>query len=124
MNVHEKLILTKTYKAEVAMTTKYIAVKLGTDDDEVNIAGDGESAIGVTLSTAPTAGDSVSVCLLGICAIKAHGAFSKGDILNSGASTGKVDTAGTTELGTGIALEAATAQDDEVSCLVCPVYKV
>lgn len=113
-------ILIGTFKAQVAMATKYIAVKLGTSADEVDISGDGETAIGILMDTAAAVGDSVRVCLLGICPVKANAAFSKGDQLQSAASTGKVDTADAVKCCIGWALEAATAQDDEVSCLVVP----
>jgi len=123
MNVYEKPILTKTFKAEAVMATKYIAVKLGTSAEQVNIAGDGESAIGVLLNTAAAVGDPVNVGMLGIFPVKANGGFSKNDMLNSAASTGKVDTvSGADERCLGVAMEAATAQDDEVACFVCSIY--
>lgn len=121
---HSIPILLKTFKAEAAMTTNHIAVKTGTNEGEVNIAGDGEKAIGILQTTAATAGDLVSVMLLGISVVKANDAYSVGDLLNSGAATGKVDTSANAEHGIAIALEAATAQDDEMTAFVCPQFYI
>lgn len=113
-----KPILEMTFTAEAAMATNYIAVKQGTSDGQVNIAGSAEEAIGILQTPAATAGDQVRVMLLGISPVKANGAFSKGDLLASAASTGLVDTATAAHHGIAIALEAAGAQNDIVSCLV------
>lgn len=113
-----------TVSSDADLDTKFIAVKLATNDGEVTIAGDGETAIGILQSTG-LKGEQVRVMLLGISPVKANDAFAKGDLLNSGAATGKVDTAATTEQAVAIALRAATAQDDEVPAVVmCSIYKV
>jgi hypothetical protein len=104
------------------MTTKYIAVKIGTSAEQVNIAGDSEAAIGILLTTAPAIGDSVEVGMLGIYPVKANAAFAKDAMINSVAATGKVGTAAATERVLGIAMEAATAQNDEVACFVAPFW--
>lgn len=111
-----------TYKAEAAMTNRYVAVKLGTADDEVNLAGDGEEAIGILQNTAAAAGDSVRVRLFGLSWVKANAAITKGEKINPAAATGFLDTAGTDEHCIGIALEAATAQNDEVTAFICPIW--
>jgi hypothetical protein len=113
-------ILEMTFTAEAAMATNYIAVKLGTYDGQVNIAGSAEAAIGILQTPAATAGDQVRVMILGISPVKANGDFSKGDLLGSAASTGLVDTATAAHHGIAIALEAAGAQNDIVSAFVCP----
>lgn len=115
---HAIPILEESFKAHVAMTTKYIAVKMGADEGEVDIAGDGETAIGILQTTAATADDMVRVMISGISPVKAFGAFSAGDLLNSGGAAGRVDTAAAAEDGIAIALKAATAQDDEVPAIV------
>jgi hypothetical protein len=113
-------LLIGTYKAEAAMATAFVAVKLGTATDEVNLAGNGEAAIGVIQNTAAAAGDQVSVAMLGTTWVVANAAIAKGASVNSAASTGMVDEAGDKEYALGIALEAATAQDDLIPILLTP----
>ena len=117
---YENEILDQTFDAEVAMTTKYIAVKHGTNEGQVNIAGDGETAIGILQTTAATAGDQVRVRRIGNSLAKANGVFSRGDIVNSAAATGKLDTAGSGEYGWE-AMQDAPAQDAEVTVFVCGI---
>lgn len=111
-----------TFKAESAMTTRYIAVKVGTADDEVDIAGDGETAIGILQNTAAAAGDSVRVRIFGLSRVKAHTTITKGYKINSAASTGKLGECGTDEMAAGLALEAAGAQNDEITAFICPIW--
>lgn len=108
-----------TYKAEEVMANRYVAVKLGTADNEVLLAADGETAIGVLQNVAAAIGDSVRVRLFGLSRVKANTTITKGDKINSGASTGKVAIAGTTEIALGTALEAAGAQNDEITAFIC-----
>jgi len=107
-----------TFEAEAAMTTRYIAVKMGTYDNQVNIAGDGEQAIGILQNTAAAAGDSCRVRIFGLSRAKANAAITKGEPVNAAASTGKIDTAGANEYAIGVALEAAGAQNDEITIYV------
>ena len=108
-----------TFEAEAAMATRYIAVKLGTNDNQVNIAGDGETAIGVLQNVAAAAGDSVRVRIFGLSRVKASTTISKGDKINSAAATGLIAIAGTTEIALGTALEAAGAANDEITAFIC-----
>lgn len=113
-------LLILTYEAEAAMATAFVAVKLGTADNQVNIAGDGEQAIGVIQNTAAAAGDQVSVAVLGETWVVANTTITKGNLVNSGAATGFVAVAGDKEYALGIALSAAAAQDDLVPILLTP----
>jgi len=111
-----------TFKAEEAMTTRYVAVMLGTADDEVLLATDGAAAIGILQNTAVAAGDSVRVRLFGLSIVKANTTITKGDKINSAAATGLVAAAGTDEMAVGIALEAAGAQNDHITAFICPIW--
>lgn len=111
-----------SFKASEAMTNAFIAVKLDTSNPGcISIAGDGESAIGI-LQVALAVGEAGAVRISDTSKVKANGAFSIGDLLNSAASTGLVDTKGSTEHAIAIALEAATAQNDLCLALVRQVY--
>lgn len=114
--------ITISMQASAVMATAGIAVKLSSTAGYVEIAGDGEQAIGILVTPALAIGDAVPICVFGRCKVKANGAFSIGDLLNSAASTGFVDTKGSTEHAIAVALEAATAQDDLVLALVKHVY--
>jgi len=112
-----------TFIAAEVMANKYVAVKLNTVAGEVALAGDGEMAVGILQDTAAAVGDSVRVRMPGgTTLVKANGAFAINDLLNSAAATGFVDTKGATEHAIALALEAATAQNDEVLALVRHVY--
>lgn len=112
-----------TMRASEVMATPYIAVKLDTTQaGYVSIAGDGESALGILQNTAAAIGDAVSVRISGTSKVSANDAFSIGDLLNSGASDGQLDTKGSTEHAIAIALEAATAANDLVLAVVRQVY--
>lgn len=108
-----------TFKAEEVMANRYVAVKLGTADDEVLLAGDGETAIGVLQNVAAAIGDSVRVRIFGLSRVKAHTTITKGDKINSAAATGMVAVAGTTEIALGTALEASGALNDEITAFIC-----
>jgi len=115
-------VMDKTFKAEAVMSTRYIAVKQGTSDDQVNIAGDGEAAIGILQDTAAAIGDAVRVRMLGISLVKANTTIAKDAYINSAASTGKVAVSAAGERAVGIAMRAATAQDDEIPAFITPFY--
>lgn len=108
-----------TYKAEEVMANRYVAVKLGTADDEVLLAADGETAIGILQNVAAAIGDSVRVRLFGLSRVKAYTTINKGDKINSAHTTGKVAVAGTTEIALGTALEASGALNDEITAFIC-----
>lgn len=108
-----------TFKAASAIG-KGCAVKADTSNLEpyVAIAGDGETAIGLTLEAATAVGQPIKVCLGGVCIGKANAAITYGESVNSAAATGKIDTAGAAEHALGYALGTATAQDDEIPVLI------
>lgn len=114
-----------TFIASEVMSTAFIAVKLVTTsgaEGQIAIAGDGEEAIGILQETAGTIGDAVRVRVSGTTKVSANGAFSIGDLLNSAASDGQLDTKGSTEHAICKALEEATAANDLVLALIRPVY--
>jgi hypothetical protein len=108
----------RTFKAGAAIT-KGIAIMADTSTGEgyVKPATDGvATVIGIAAEAQSTTGGFVKVDLIGPVVIAvANGALSYGDAVNSAAATGKIDTAGAAERAIGIALEAATAQDDEIA---------
>ena len=121
----EKIL--RTYRAAAVMATIGIAVKLTTTagyEGYVSIAGDGERAIGILETAAVAVGDEVRVCVHGFTMAVANHDFAINDLLNSGASTGKLDTAATTEQAIAVAEQAATAQNDKVAVFVHSQYAV
>lgn len=113
-------LLVVTRYAEAIMATKYIAVKLGTADNQVNIAGADETVFGILLDTAAAVGDQVRVGVIGIVWGSANGAFSKGDFVGSAAADGQLDTVADKKYAVGMALAAATAANDLVPILLTP----
>ena len=113
-----------TFIADAVFANKFVAVKLDTSNEkQVSLAGDGEEAIGVLQDAVAASGDSARVRVAGTTLVKANASFAIGAHLNSGAADGKVDDAGSTEHSIAVAIEAATAQDDEVMALIQPIYK-
>ena len=95
-----------------------IVVKLSTPSSDNNArvtvaAAAADSALGVALTDAAD-GEVVRVQMLGLAYVVANGAFSAGDKLSVAAATGKVDTAASGDVLVGLALEEATAQNDQV----------
>lgn len=107
-----------TYKAEEVMANRYVAVKLGTADNEVLLAADGEQAIGILQNVAAAIGDSVRVRIFGLSKAKANAGITKGEQVNSAASGGLIDTAGSGEWAIGVALETAVSQNDIITIFV------
>ena len=107
-----------TYKAEEAMTTRYVAIKLGTADDEVLLAADGEQAIGILQNTAAAIGDSVRVRIFGLSPAKCNAGITKGEGVNAAAAGGLIDTVGSGEWAIGVALETAAAQNDIITIFI------
>lgn len=108
-----------TMRAETAMATKYVAVMLGTNEGYVDLVDAvTDKPYGILQTTAAAAGDPVVVRPIFSgkrSLVKANGAFSKGDLLAIAAAGGKVDTVASTTYPLGIALAAATADNDEVT---------
>jgi len=95
------------------------AVKCDSTANQVVVAGNNELAIGIAMVAATAAGDLVSVALAAPCVdAKANAAISYGDSVQSVASTGLIGTAASGEWAIGIALEAATAQNDFITILL------
>lgn len=108
----------RTFKSASAMATKYVAVYLSSADT-VTLANSGNKPIGILQSVAAATGEQVRVRVFGESYVKANGAFSVGDYLSAAAATGFVDTASDgTDYPIAIALEAATATNDEVKAMV------
>lgn len=76
-----------------------------------------DAVIGIAQTTV-VAGEDVGVCIFGETYVVANGAFTLGDLLCCVAAAGLVDTAGAAARAFGIALQTATAQNDQVKCLV------
>jgi len=104
------------FKVETAVT-KYTFVKLGTLAGQIVPCGAGENAIGVA-QTDGAAGSHVNVCLLGETYIIAGAAIATNTILKAVAS-GHADDAAAIEgeYDLGLALEAATAANDQIKML-------
>ncbi len=118
------MVFDMTFKAAAAMATKYVAVYLSAADT-VAVATSGTRQIGILQTTAAAAGEQVRVRLLGESYVKANGAFDLNDRLTGIATTGFVDTAvDGTDYPIAIALEAATAQNDEVKAFVCAAMAI
>ena len=119
MQPTEKVILSKTFLAESAIT-KGKAVVLGTSESQVKPpAAAGAKCIGIALHDA-AAGYQVEVCMLGVCAGYADGAFSKGDSLQAADTNGELDTAASGDYPLALALQAASAAGDLVEVFVNP----
>lgn len=114
------MAVVQTLEASAALATKFIAVALNSDE-QVAACADAAAGIGILLDVATAQGDMVRVCMVGICPIKANAAITAGTIIGSGASTGKLATNVTSgDYTLGIALDTATAQDDEITAFICP----
>ncbi len=122
-----------TFIAENDFAEAYVAVVLGTAENEVDLpAAVTDTPIGVIQDVADN-GDSVPVRLSGITKVVANGAFSKGDFLGIAATTGRVDTISgldsSFDAGTAtaqkpllVALEASTEAGQIVTALIRPFY--
>jgi hypothetical protein len=115
---HEVPVLDLTFKASEVMAYRYVAVMLGTNDDEVSLCTDGSDPIGILQDTAAAVGDSVRVRVFGVSLIKAGTTISKGDKCNSGYATGRLAVAGANEGAIAKALRAATADGDEIPAII------
>ena len=119
MQPTENVSLAKTFIAEAAIT-KGKAVVLGTSAGQVKPpAAAGAKVIGIALEDAAI-GKNVAVCMQGVCAGYADGAFSKDDVLQAADTNGELDTAASGDYPVGRALEDATAAGDLVEVFVNP----
>lgn len=112
--------LIATFISESAITEEYVVVTLGTGANSCKLpAATSNLPLGIAISKAAS-GKSVPVVLAhAIVKVVAHAAFSKGDPLTIGATTGRVATGtpGTDKI-IGIALEAATAAGQLIPMLL------
>lgn len=110
---------TKTYTADATMG-QYIRVKPGAAAGGIAIAGLEDRAIGVTGKAALAIGDAIPVILFskqGTILMVANAAIARGAQVY-GTANGKIDDAdGGSAVIHGVALEAATAQNDVIEVL-------
>lgn len=120
-----------TRKADAAIATRNLVVKIGSDANHIAVAGTGDIALGVCQDEPTAAEETCAIQLLGSCdrtlLMVASAAISAGDMVVTAAS-GKIRTLpGTT--GTyyiiGRALQAAAADGDAIAIDPCfPVQRV
>lgn len=111
----------KTFSAENDLSSlQYTLVKLGSSANEVDSATDNQDTIVGVLENKPEAGEAASVQILGTSKVVASAAISRGDRVT--ATTGGKAVATTTDGDSvaGIALEAASAEDDIIEILLTP----
>lgn len=112
-----------TQKADADLSAKqYFLAKLTATGADVAAAND---VVAGVIVNKPKAGDGASLQASGIAFVKAGAAITKGDYLKSDANgraiTSTGEAAGTLVQIFGIALEAATAQDDVIRVLLTRV---
>lgn len=113
----ENNILSKTYPANGDLSSyQYRFVKLESAGT-VAICGNGEVPLGI-LQNDPEDGEQAKVMIFGISNLVAHAAISVNDKLGSQASGRAVAVTADTNTYNAIALEAATAQDDEIKVML------
>jgi hypothetical protein len=98
--------------------SQFCAVKLDSTERQVVLCDAGTDVpIGV-LQNKPNEGEAATVRLLGSTVIKANGPFALHDTLAVAAATGKVDTLAAQTYVLGIAMTAATAQNDLIEMIL------
>lgn len=113
-----------TAKLAADMATAGICVKIDTsetDELQVAICGDTDEPFGI-LEESGDQYDYRRICVQGRTIAVANGAISIGDLVDSAAATGKLDTIGAAGNAIGQALEEVTAQDDQFSIMVDKQY--
>lgn len=115
----QNTILTESLTAANDLSSyQYRFVKL-TDDRTVDICGAGEAPYGI-LQNAPEQYEQANVCTLGISNLKANAAITVASKVGSAALGLGAAMTGDDEIYGAIAREAAAAQNDVISVLVCP----
>lgn len=113
----ENAILSKTFTAGADLSSlQYRFVKLSAADT-VTVCGNGEVPIGI-LQNDPESGEQANVMVMGISNLAVHAATSRNDKLGSQANGRGVAVTADTNTYNAVALEAATAQDDEIKVLL------
>jgi len=118
MATDEKLLQLGSMVAAADLSTKNHYLVKVTAANTVNLAGVGDTAIGV-LANKPTAGQTAAVNVGMVCAVAAGEAIAAGASIAPDA-TGRARTALTDDHICGIALEASAAAAEEISCLMLP----
>lgn len=113
------LQIVKNFPVGAAALTQYQAVK--TPAAIVEGASSTDTLIGIVQNGYDANATEAAVCIFGVTRAKAHAAITRGDLLET-AAAGRVATHSTTSTKPtiGIALEAATAQDDEIEIFLFP----
>ncbi len=111
--------IVKTFPVGAGALAQYDAVK--TPAALVVGAAATDTLIGIVQDGADANATSVAVCIFGITRAVAHAAITKGDLLEA-AAAGRLATHSTTSTKpvVGVALETATAQDDEIEIFLFP----
>lgn len=113
----ENAILSKTFTAGADLSSlQYRFVKLS-GANTVTVCGNGEVPIGI-LQNDPESGEQANVMVMGISNLAVHAATSRNDKLGSQANGRGVAVTADTNTYNAVALEAATAQDDEIKVLL------
>lgn len=106
-----------SFQADGALE-KYKVVKLSSTEGKVATSTDGTDVmIGITRHTASD-GDSVAIQMDGIAKVEAAGTVSIGDYVSTGDTTGRIDTAVTSDNIIGVALQAADGAGDIIEVLL------
>jgi len=114
--------VTITLLAKVDLSAKqYFLVKIS-DHDEVDLAGDGEAAVGVLLNK-PKAGQPALVQIGGLAKVVAAGALNAPVRIASNAA-GKATTATAGEYVVGVTTQDASGDGSIVECILSPVPHV
>ena len=109
----------KNFAVGAAALTQYQAVK--TPAALVEGAASTDTLIGIVQNGAAANDAEAAVCIFGITRAKAHGAITRGGLLDA-AAAGRVDAHSTTSTKPtiGVALETAANQDDEIEIFLFP----
>ena len=109
-------VMTGSFVAGADLSDKqFYAVKMGANDGEVVLAGDGEG-LGLLLNK-PASGQDTSVMLLGMTKGISNGALARGVEVTASAA-GKLKAAGAKDVVLGITNTAATAADQIVELIM------
>jgi hypothetical protein len=121
-------ILTESFEAAVSLaSSQYCVVQFvtgaaaGTATVQLP-SGQGVLVCGVVQNT-PAINEQAEVLMLGESKVVANAAFDAGVELTAAATTGKVEAASAADYVIGIALEAASAANHEVSALIIPPHQ-
>lgn len=118
--IQEPVILSFVAAADLS-AKQYFFVKM-TDANTVNLAGNGEAAVGVLINK-PTSGQIAQVQIGGLAKVVAAGALNA-PVRISADAAGKATTATTGEYVTGLTTQDASGDGSVVECILAPVPHV